>query len=145
MLMWKGGEDGREDKNRERRAGREGGDKEGRTGRETKTMVLVGGEGRENANGRGDGEVARHRSILLGHDHALPSYHGSTGVPSLSGMAHFTIYLRGRSIDAPARLSAWIRLTGTVAGDRAEDAPSIVPCRMPAVPPRNPDMWARGC
>ena len=77
MLMWKGGEDGREDKNRERRAGREGGDKEGRTGRGTNTMVFVGGEGRENANGRGDGEVARHRSILLGHDHALPSYHGS--------------------------------------------------------------------
>ena len=113
------------------------------TGRETKTMVLVGGEGRENANERRDGEVvaatARYCSAMT-----TPSPH-TTGAPSLSGMAHFTTYLRGRSIDAPARLSAWIRLTGTVAGDRAEDAPSIVPCRMPAVPSRNPDMWARGC
>ena len=77
MLMWKGGEDGREDKNRQRRAGREGGDKEGRTGRGTKTMVFVGGEGRENANGGGTWGGRGHRSVLLGHDHALSSYHGS--------------------------------------------------------------------
>ena len=106
-------------------------------------MVLVmGREGRENANVGEDWEVAAtapHCSAMT-----TPSPH-TTGVPSLSGMAHFTIYLRGRLIDAPARSSEWIRLTGTVAGDRAEDAPSIVPCRMPAVPSRNPDMWARGC
>ena len=106
-------------------------------------MVLVmGREGRENANAGEDWEVAATAPYCS--TMTTPSPRG-TGAPSLSGMAHSTIHLRGRSIDAPALLSAWIRLTGTVAGDRAADAPSIVPCRMPAVPSRNPDMWARGC
>ena len=55
-------------------------------------MVFVGGEGRENANGGEDGEVAATAPYCSAT--TTPSPH-TTGAPSLSGMAHFTIYLRG--------------------------------------------------